>query len=263
MGNKSLVIGNTSQLSYYFPKNYEKISSRNIDVEKIRLGGYDSVYILFAEQRTFLNETEKFFNDVNVTTTLNLIDSIKDFVKRVIIYSTSELWNNCQGKVFVSDDYNYNYTPYIKSKEILCNCINEKKEFYNNVHIIYPFNFNTPYRKSGFLFSKVFDSLLNKNINLIGDINFERDLIHPINIINESIITHSDKLIGCGELINVENFVFDLFNIHNINYKDYLVKNDNQNLTNTRKGYLSGVSYSNYNELLNLTNKDIYEYKIS
>ena len=263
MEKRSLVIGNTSQLSYYFPKNYEKISSRNIDVEKIRLGGYESVYILFAEQRTFLNETEKFFTDINVTVTLNLIDSIKDFVKKVIIYSTSELWNNCEGKVFVSDDYNFNYTPYIKSKEILCNCINEKKELYNNVHIIYPFNFNTPYRKTGFLFSKIFDSLINKTTNFIGDINFERDLIHPYSIVQESITTRSDKLIGCGELINIENFVSDLFNIHNMNYKDYLVKNNNQNLPNTRKNYLSGIGYSNYKELLKLTNKDIYEYKIS
>jgi nucleoside-diphosphate-sugar epimerase len=147
----NLIIGSTSQLSKYFPENYEKISSRNINVDQIKKGGYDSVYILFAEQRTFLNEDEKFFNDTNVFLTLKIINQIKNYVKKIVVYSTSELWNNYDGKVFLTDKYDYNYTPYIKSKEILCNTINENKDQYENVHIIYPFNFNSPYRKDGFL----------------------------------------------------------------------------------------------------------------
>ncbi len=134
---------------------------------------------------------------------------------------------------------------------------------YKNVHIIYPFNFNSPYRKSGFLFSKIFNSLINKTTNHIGNINFERDVIHPSIVVNESISAKSDKLVGCGELINIENFVYDLFNIHNMDVKNYLINNDNNNLKNVRKNYYSGISYSNYNDLLNLTIKDIYEYKIS
>ena len=110
---KSIIIGSTSQLSKYFPSNYERISSRNIDLDKIKKGEYDSVYILFAEQRTFLNEDEGFFIDVNVNYTLKIINEIKNYVRRIIIYSTSELWNNYDGKIFVGDKYDYNYTPYI------------------------------------------------------------------------------------------------------------------------------------------------------
>ncbi len=116
--NNSLIIGSTSQLSNYFPSQYEKISSRNIDIGKIKNGKYRKVYILFAEQRTYLNENEKFFVDVNVNYTINLINQIKDYVGDVIVYSTSELWNDYDGEVFVDNPYKYNYSPYIKSKEI-------------------------------------------------------------------------------------------------------------------------------------------------
>lgn len=258
----NLLIGNTSQLSYYFPESYLRISSRNIDFDFIKKSNINSVHILFAEQRTFLNKDEDFFYEVNVDYTIKLIDTIKDYVKKIVVYSTSELWNNYDGTVFVGDNFNYNYTPYIKSKEILSNIINENKSKYQNVNIIYPFNFNSPYRKPGFLFSKIFDSLINRTINKIGDINFTRDLVHPSVIVRESINTNEDKLIGTGELINIEAYVFDLFNLHNLNYKDYLVSEKDNNLKNIRKNYFSGKSYSNYNELLTLTNKDTYEYKI-
>lgn len=263
MSINNLIIGNTSQLSHYFPESYLRISSRCIDFDFIKKSNLDSVYILFAEQRTFLNENESFFNKINVDYTIDVINKIKDYVKKVVIYSTSELWNNYNGGVFVNDKFDYNYSPYIKSKEILCNTINENKSNYSNINIIYPFNFNSPHRKSGFLFSKIFDSLINKNVNQIGDINFTRDLIHPSVIVKESINTNEDKLIGTGELINIEAYVFDLFNLHNLNYKDYLVSDKDNNLKNIRKNYFSGKSYSNYNELLTLTNKDVYEYKIS
>ena len=45
----NIVIGNTSQLAYYFPDDYIKISSRNIQLTNNQ---YDRVYICFAEQRT-------------------------------------------------------------------------------------------------------------------------------------------------------------------------------------------------------------------
>ena len=62
MTNQNLVIGNTSQLSTYFPKNnFDFISSRNLDFEKIQKKKYDKIFLLFAEQRTFLKD-----NDSNI-----------------------------------------------------------------------------------------------------------------------------------------------------------------------------------------------------
>ena len=73
----NLVIGNTSQLAYYFPRGYDKISGRNIDYKTIRDKRYGIIFITFAEQRTFLNESEKFFTDVNVSYTLEVINNCR------------------------------------------------------------------------------------------------------------------------------------------------------------------------------------------
>jgi nucleoside-diphosphate-sugar epimerase len=259
----SLIIGSTSQLSYYFPLEYERISSRNIDYNKILNKKYESIYLLFSEQRTFLGEDLDFFKKINYDYTIEVIDKLKEVTNRLVIYSTSELWNNYDGCVSVSDPYNYNETPYIKSKELMCNHINQNKDKYKNVIIVYPFNFNSVYRKEGFLFGKIYKSLLNNEKISIGDINFNRDLIHPKTIVDNSISTKTDILIGSGELINVKNFVKDIFNLHNKKFEDYISVEVKNNLPNTRKDYFSCIRYSNYNDLLNLTIKDIYEYKIS
>jgi nucleoside-diphosphate-sugar epimerase len=259
----NLIIGDTSQLSFYFPKNYHKISSRNIDLESIKKNNYDSIFILFAEQRTFLNETEYFFTKINVDYTLKVIDNLKDYCNRIIIYSTSELWNNCESSVSVDDKFDYNYTPYIKSKEILSNTILERKSKYSNVHIIYPFNFNSPYRKPNFLFSKIFDSIINNKVNTVGDLNFKRDIVHPSIIVKESINATKDLLIGSGELIDVESFIIELFTLFNMNFYDYILFEKSNNLSTIRKNFFSEIKYSNYKELLNLTLNDIRKNKFS
>ena len=259
----NLIIGDTSQLSFYFPKDFDRISSRNINYDEINKKKYDKIFILFAEQKTFLNETENFYVDVNVTYTLSVIDSIKDSCNQVVIYSTSELWNNYDGEVSIDMKYNYGYSPYIKSKEILSDYINEYREKYNNVVIIYPFNFNSPYRNSGFLFGKIFDSLINKQKISVGNVNFYRDLIHPSVIVKHSILTNEDLLIGSGELINVGEFIKDLYSISNLNYIDYISFDESNSLSNSRRDYFSKIKYSNYEELLNLTYYDTKKNNIS
>jgi hypothetical protein len=76
-------------------------------------------------------------------------------------------------------------------------------------------------------------------------------------------ITNKDIIVGSGELINVKNFVQDIFKLHNKKFKDYILVEEINNLPNKRKDYYSCVKYSNYEELLNLTIKELYEYKIS
>ena len=79
----NLVVGDTSQLSRYFPPEFNRISSRNINTTSIN--GYDNIYICFAEQRTFDKTlTEQDFIDVNVNYTSRIIDSINNFLKIMI-----------------------------------------------------------------------------------------------------------------------------------------------------------------------------------
>ncbi len=250
-------------LSFYFPQQFDRISSRNIDFSIIRQKRYDRVYILFAEQRTFLNKDESFFTEINVDLTLRVIEEVKNHCNKVIIYSTSELWNNYEGKVDVKDTFNYNYTPYIKSKEIISNHIIEYPEKYPNVHIIYPFNFNSPFRKEGFLFSKIFDSLINKTVTEVGDLNFKRDIIHPSIVVNNSMKCEGHALVGSGELINIRDFVSDIFSNLQMDMSKYILIDNKNYLPNVRKNYYSSIRYSNYNELIKLTLNDVKRNKIS
>jgi GDP-D-mannose dehydratase len=259
----NLVIGNTSQLSHYFPDDYEKISSRDIDFEELKKKTYESIYLLFAEQRTFINESLEFFNKTNFNYTINVINELLDVCDRIVIYSTSELWNKYDGCVSITDTYNYNETPYIKSKETLCNFINNDREKYKKVIIIYPFNFNSIYRKEGFLFGKIYKSLLNDEKISIGDVDFDRDIIHPKIIVNESINATEDMIVGSGELFNVKKFIIDIFNLYNKNFDEYISIESKNNLQNKRNSYYSCKPNSTYNELLELSIKDIYEYKTS
>jgi len=135
----NLIIGNTSQLNYYFPEDFKRISSRNIDIEFVKNGKFDRVFILFAEQRTFLNESESFFTEVNFDYTVKLINEIKDYVQSIVIYSTSELWNKYEGGVsiynienFVMEIYslnNLNYFDYV-----VINNENSLKNFRNEYY---------------------------------------------------------------------------------------------------------------------------------
>jgi len=259
----NLIIGDTSQLSYYFPDSFEKVSSRDIDFNKIRTKQYDRVFLLFAEQRTFLNESEDFFLKTNFEYTVEVINKLKDISNKIIIYATSELWNKYDRGISLEDAYSYNYSPYIKSKEVLCNYINSNRDRYPNIIIIYPFNFNSIYRKQGFLFGKIFDSLLNSKKISIGNINFYRDLTHPSIIVNSSLYAEKDCIVGSGELINVKKFIDDLYTMSGKDINDYVEYDEANNLKINRGGYYSYSKTSTYEELLKLTLNDIYEHKIS
>ncbi len=253
----NLVIGNTSQLSFYFPNTYKKISSIEINFESLVKKKYKRSYILFSDQRTFLEKNEKNFNDINFNFTIEVIDKLIPICDEIIVYSTAELWNNYDGKVDVSLPFNYNFSPYIKSKELLSNYINSNREKYKNVIILYPFNFNSVYRKEGFLFHKIFDSIINKNIHTIGEINFNRDILHPIHIVKESLISHEDKIIGSGFLTNVKKFIEDLFVLNNLDIDKYLKVDIKNNFKYKRNEYYSSNIITSYEEILNFTNYEI------
>lgn len=259
----NLIIGDTSQLSHYFPNDYEKISSRNINFDDIKKKKYNKIFLLFAEQRTFVESDEDIFNKINFDYTIEVINNLLDVAEKIIIYSTSELWNNYEGEISLELPFDYNSTPYIESKRKLCDYVKNNRDKYQKVIIVYPFNFNSIYRKSGFLFGKIFESLrTNKKID-IGNVDFYRDLIHPKIIVDVSIDTDCDVIVGSGELINVKTFIKDLYTLHNKNFDEYITIDNKHNLKNKRSNYYNSIKYSSYNELLDLTSKDLYEHKIS
>ena len=257
----NLVIGNTSQLGISFPEDFIKISSRDIDTSKII--GYDVVYITFAEQRTFNKDlTEKDFIDVNVSLTSELIETIHKTNGKIIVYGTFELWNGHNGPVTLETPIKYNYSPYIKSKEILYNLLLEKKSKgeWRNVFIIHPTNFNSTNRKEGFLFSKIFDSIINKTKIEVGDLDIERDLIHTDYLIKQSMECDKDMIVASGFLTNVKEYVKELYSLNGLDYSELVTENLSNSSPHKNNAFWLETE-NKYNNLIKDTINDIKERK--
>ena len=76
MKMRNLVIGNTSQLSYYFPEDYVKVSSREIDYDFILSENWNRVFICFGESRKFIEDV-KIHDDINFNLTIKIVDMLK------------------------------------------------------------------------------------------------------------------------------------------------------------------------------------------
>lgn len=259
----NLVIGNTSQLAHYFPdEGYEKISSRNIDLTKYNDKFYDRIYFCFAEQRTYLEDQDPFiFYDINADYTFDLINFFSKKCNKIIVYGTAELWNNIEGPISIKYNYDYCKTSYIHSKQDMCDVINRLRADYNtayqNIIILHPVNFNSIYRKSGFLFGKIFDSIINKKRIEIGDTYFYRDLIHPKYVVERSIIAEEDEIIGSGRLVFVNDFIRDLYKSAYMDYDDYVIENYDYNLKIKRRINYAENRKIRYTDLLKDTLHDL------
>jgi len=255
---RSLVIGQTSQVAQYFPKeDFDFISSRNIDVNHINSHIWDRIYVCSAEQRTFMSMIN--FEEYNVLTTINLINQIKDNCNKIVVYSTAELWNGVHGRISLDLKHKFNPTPYILSKKKMTDIILNNPGEYSNVIILYPFNFNSTHRKSGFLFHKIFDSILNKRKIEIGNTYFYRELLHPAYVTKQSILAMKHSIVGSGRVIFVNDFIRHLYECSNMKYEDYVLEKIDNSKKQERDIYFLGSKeclYS-YSELLSDTLEDI------
>ena len=247
----NLVIGNTSQLSQYFPKDMVKISSRNIPLDIFK-NKWDSVYLCFAEQKTYKNNDNSFYQ-INVDYTKSIIEQIK--ANHIIYFSTAELWNNCVGEITIDTPINYHHSDYVSSKEKITTHL---KENYSNIRIMYPFNFNSVYRLPPFLFGKVINSIITKTKIEIGDTYFYRELLHPSFIVTQSMTEKNDSIIGTGNLIFINDFIRNLYDIFHMKYEDYVIEHiDKESIY--RKNMFYNKTRINWTEdhLLNILAKEI------
>lgn len=255
----NLVIGNTSQLSYYFPDNFLKISSRNINYNSLLNQKWDKVFICIGESRKFIDNIE-LYDEINFNLTIEIINKLKLVSNKIIIYSTCELWNQYDGPIDIKMKFKFFETPYSKSKHKITEFILNNQEKYSNVIILYPFNFNSTYRNDNFLFGKIFKSIINKTQIEIGDTYFYRDMIHPSLVVKESINTNSHKIIGSGRLVYVNDFIQDLYKNYDLDYESLVTENNNKfNEYDRNKEYYlkSNICQYSYSELLKDTINDI------
>ena len=262
MSKINLIVGNTSQLAPYFPNDYLGVSSRDIDYSQFKNVEFDRVIITFAEQRTYIMDNEKMFAEVNVDQTLEAIKFFAPHSRYVVVYGTCELWNNFEGAVNINTPFKYDYSPYRQSKEIMADQI--KTLNLKNVIVLHTFNFNSPYRKPGFLFSKIFNSIINKETIEIGDTYFYRDLIHPEYVVSRSIKATENEIVGLGRLVFVNDFIRELYASQDMEYEKYVKEDLSKSFTGPpRNIFYADVrrpQYS-YENLLNATINDIRKFK--
>jgi hypothetical protein len=220
-----LVVGSSSQLSRYFPDTYHRISSRNIDLNWVRSQQWDSVYICYAEQRTYIANADDqnvrdLFWKTNYDSVLSLIDVLVPITRKIVYYSTAELWNQLNGPIDVSTPFRYHPNHYTDSKRAISDVL-KNKDSYPNVSIAYPFNFNSVHRGGEYLFGKVFRSIVNNQHISVGDLNYYRELLHP-SMLSTVSIAHdklgTDFVVGTGRLVYVQDFIRNLYSHFNLDY---------------------------------------------
>ena len=261
---KNLIIGNTSQQSYYYPEDYIRISSRNIDFNFLNNNIWDSVYITFAEQRIYDKEIN--YMNINYFYTLKVIENLLDKSNKIVAFTTCELWNNYIGQIDIESQIKFKNSGielinYLLSKKSLFEEIQKRRikdNRYNKVIIIHPFNFNSVYRNEYFLFGKIFNSIINKKIIEIDNTYFYRDMIHTKYLVKRVIDSISDEIVGSGRLYFVNDFIRDLYNYFNMDYNYYVIENKNIKNKHSEKLYYSyQKNIYTYNMLFNDTVEDI------
>lgn len=256
----NLVIGKSSQLAQYFPKDYIKISSRNIDFNYLKQSNWDSVYITFAEQRIYESNID--YITPNYFYILQVIDSLINNSNKIVCYTSCELWNELSGYISINTEPRFCLlnNEYSISKLLLWNKITKlrnSQEKYNKVIFMHPFYFNSTYRSNYFLFGKIFDSIINKTQINVGNLNFYRDMVHTKFVVEKSIEQTFDSMIGSGKLTNVRDFIKDLYELNNMDF-NYYVKEDLSVPKGKEKLIMAKVDWDyTYQDLLNATQADI------
>ena len=213
MGN--LVLGENSQLGYFL--DGIKVSARNIPYEFICQNKWDRIYICFAEQRTFIDNSDSFMK-INFDLTKEVVDRLYEHCKEFVFYSTAMLWSENSGEYSLSCPYNYKETDYLNSKEK----ITEHLKGIDKVRIHYPCNFNSKQRKGGFLFSSLYDVIMNKKKIQVRCLDFEKEIAHTSYIADRSKNTVVDSILAPGYSINVRELFTDILNAFGMDIKEYI-----------------------------------------
>lgn len=271
---RNLFVGNTSQLAYFWQKNNadtDFISSRNLgkNINWLQLNCYNNVIISYADGRTYLENQELSpdFIETNVLYTEIFIKNIIKYCNNIIYFSTTELFNKHDGPLMLPDNnkdiikyFNFDtVSPYINSKAI----ITKKLLNFESVIVVFPFQFNSPVRLDrNYLFSKVFNSIINKEHIIVGDTYVYRELLHPRFIerqTKEVLKTKKHQIIGSGRVVFVNDFIRDVFKHFHMNYNEYVEENLKQNLKVKRNVfyYNSKRCLYSYEELLSDTVNDL------
>jgi hypothetical protein len=243
---QDLIIGASSQIAQYLPRNITRVSSRQIP-EWVFSENWNRVYICFSEQRTSLAKNSKYksvFFDVNVTKTIDTIDRLKS--QKIVCFSTTELWNFYNGPIALSDSFNFQENYYTESKLKMTNILSNRQD----IILLFPFNFNSKHRRKTFLFGKIFDSIFYKKKIEIGSTYFYRDILHAKFVADQTIAATESKIIGSGRLVYVNDYIRDLYKLAQLEYNNMIIESDKSWRPPTTFWLNSPDNLYSYNQLL-------------
>lgn len=252
-----LVIGKTSQLAHYFPEDYIKISSRDIDLNYLKNNSWDSVYITFAEQRIYDKGID--FITPNYLYILQIINALLENSKKIVCYTTCGLWNDLSGYITLDTKPKFETwnNEYVISKLLLWNKITELRKvnsLYEKVIFMHPFYFNSVYRSEYFLFGKIFNSIIKKQRIEVGNLDFYRDMVHTKFVVKKSIEQSQDTMMGAGKLFNIKDFVKDLYEMNNMDFSYFVKENNPLTFVSKERLMMAKVPWSyTYQDLLSDT----------
>lgn len=224
---RNIVIGSTSQQSHYYPECFQRVSSRNFDPNIFNSGSLDTVVLAFAEQG--VRSPGRDFIGTNLTYTVDIVRRAVKVSRRVIVFTSCDIWSNCTGVICPETPVNYpNDNMYAVSKALLLSEIKRLRTTdpdYGRVVMVHPFYFNSIHRDKYFLFGKIFDSIIFGKKIRVGNLNFYRDILHTRFFVQRCLESESDCVIGSGRLFNVRDFVMDLYSRCGLKYYDLVDEN--------------------------------------
>lgn len=224
---KSIVIGNTSQQSHYYPDDFLRVSSRNLDTRIFDSDPFDTVVLAFAEQG--VRDAGVDYLGTNLTYTMDILRHAVKVSRRVLVFTSCDIWSNCTGIIRPNTPVNYpNDNLYAVSKAMLFSEIKRLRDTdpdYDRVVVVHPFYFNSIWRDEYFLFGRIFKSITSRRKIRVGNLNFYRDMVHTRFFVQKCLLSESDCVIGSGRLFNVRDFVVDLYSRCGLSYSE-LVEED-------------------------------------
>jgi GDP-D-mannose dehydratase len=126
---------------------------------------------------------------------------------------------------------------------------------------MHPFYFNSIHRSNYFLFGKIYDSIINKKKIQVGNLNFYRDMVHASFIVEQSMSSTQDSVVGAGRLFNVRQFIQDLYKINNVDFDSFVIEESKHLLDNQKLIMADVVNDYTYEKLIFDTQQEILNYK--
>lgn len=251
----NLIIGKTAQLAKYFPDDYVRISSYDIDLDFLKSETWDSVYVMMSDSRTFVQNSDTFW-DINVKKTTEIIDALGGNYNRLVWYATADLWNNHSGAYDLQTPYCFRPNDYMFSKYTATKALQKNRR--DGVVIHYPVNFNSIHRKNGFLFWTIFNSIKNKVPVTVKNLNFHREVLHPRYVVSRTIASQNDEIIGSGRLTHIGDFVKTLYSRMGLKYSDYVTEL-NEDILHDKLYVSKNMTDYTFDKLVDDTLKDFYD----